>query len=167
MMPDRLNLMPAQDALSALLNCCGSQEWASRMLDQRPYPSVEQLLESADRTWLALPELDWLEAFAAHPRIGERSAAATSQREQAGVLAAGDDVKRALAAGNAEYEARFGFIFIVFATGKTPEQMLQLLRDRMANDRATEIRTAAAEQMKITRLRLQRLLASTPSTSNT
>ena len=145
-------------ALDVLLQCCGSHEWANRMVAERPFPSTEHLLNSADRNWLALSEIDWLEAYGAHPRIGERSASVWSQREQAGALTAEEETRHALAVGNLEYETRFGFIFVVFASGKTPEEMLELLRARISNDRDTEMRNAAAEQMKITRLRLERLL---------
>lgn len=155
---DELNALAPPDAQYMLLQCCGSHEWSARMVEQRPFAGVRALLEAADRTWLALGEPDWLEAFRTHPRIGERSGSAWSQGEQAGALSAADETKHALAAGNAEYEKRFGFIFIVFASGKTPDEILELLRQRLRNDRETELHNAAAEQMKITRLRLGRLL---------
>ena len=154
----QLNELAPADAAYMLLQCCGSQEWASRMTSQRPFQTVEDLLDAADRHWLGLSEVDWLEAFAAHPRIGERSISIWSQREQAGALSAEDATKRDLAIGNVDYEKLFGFIFIVFASDKTADQMLALLRERLGNDRDTEIRNAVAEQMKITRLRLARLM---------
>lgn len=153
-----LNELPAGEAVRLLLSCCGSREWVQRMLNQRPFKDNEALYDASDRTWLALREVDWLEGFAAHPRIGERTDSAVSQREQAGALSAADELKRALELGNAEYERRFGFTFIVFATGKSAQEMLEILRKRIDNDRDTELRSAAAEQMKITRLRLQRLV---------
>lgn len=140
-----------------LLQCCASREWATQMVALMPFPSLNDLLDAADRVWLSLGEVDWLEAFAAHPRIGDVTDSAIAQREQAGVLSADDEMKRALAEGNAEYKRRFGFIYIVFATGKTPDQLLRLLRKRLYNERAVEIKVAAAEQMKITRHRLQQL----------
>lgn len=155
-----LNALPAGQATRVFVECCGSREWATRMVALRPFADADTLLNEADRNWLALGEVDWLEAFAAHPRIGEGAESATAQREQAAALSADDVMKRALASGNDEYEKRFGFIYIVFATGKSPQEMLELLRKRLNNDRSTELKNGAAEQMKITRLRLQRLLAS-------
>jgi OHCU decarboxylase len=108
--------------------------------------------------WPKLSEADWLEAFAAHPRIGEPSESAWSRREQAAVYTAVERTRRALAAANAEYEKRFGFTYIVFASGKTPEEMLELLQQRLDNPREVELKNAAAEQIEITRLRLERLL---------
>ena len=156
---EHLNEISAAEAVHTFLGCCGSLEWATRMNELRPFGSVEIVLDAADREWLRLGEMDWLEGFAAHPRIGERSDSLTSQREQAAVYAAGDVIARALAKANAEYDKRFGFIFIVFATGKTPEQILEILNKRLTNPRDVEIRNAVAEQMKITRNRLQRLLS--------
>ena len=155
---EQLNEMEAAEAVNCFLGCCGSLEWASRMNELRPFGSVSILLDAADREWLRLGETDWLEAFGAHPRIGERSTSATSQREQAAVYASGDTMTRALAKANAEYDKRFGFIYIVFATGKTPEQILENLEKRLGNSRDVEIRNAVAEQMKITRNRLQRMV---------
>lgn len=151
-----LNGLDAGEAMKVMLACCGSLEWATRMNALRPFGSTEILLDSADREWLRLGEADWLEAFGAHPRIGERSDSQQSQREQAAVYSAGDTISHALAKSNADYDKRFGFIFIVFATGKTPEQILELLDKRLHNSRDVEIRNAVAEQMKITRNRLQR-----------
>ena len=155
---DELNALNAGDALKVLLACCGSREWATRMNDLRPFGTVEIVLDSADREWLRLGEADWMEAFGAHPRIGERTDSPISQREQAAVYSAGDSIARALAKANAEYDKKFGFIFIVYATGKTPEQILEILDKRLHNPRDVEIRNAVAEQMKITRNRLQRIL---------
>ena len=153
-----LNVAPQARVIRVFLECCGSREWATRMLSQRPFADAQALLDAADRNWLALSEVDWLEAFAAHPRIGEQTDSAVSRREQGPALRAADAMQQALAHGNAAYYEKFGFIFIVFATGKTADEMLAMLRSRLNNDRAAEVRTAAAEQMKITRLRLQRLL---------
>jgi OHCU decarboxylase len=155
---DYLNEMEAAEAVNAFLACCGSLEWATRMNELRPFGSVEIVLDAADREWLRLRETDWMEAFGAHPRIGERSDSPASQREQAAVYSAGDSIARALAKANAEYDKRFGFIYIVFATGKTPEDILENLNKRLHNPRDVEIRNAMAEQMKITRNRLQRML---------
>ena len=161
----RLNALSAADAEAELLACCGSRRWAREMAARRPFADVAALLAAADEVWWALGPDDWHEAFRAHPRIGERKAAPAqgaraaswSAQEQAG--AAGDDVAAALAEGNRAYEERFGHIYIVCATGKTADEMLAILRARLANDAATELRAAAAEQAKITRLRLEKLLA--------
>lgn len=161
-----LDAIPARTAATLLLNCCGSSRWVSEMVAARPFGSRDAVLSEADRIWTSLGASDWLEAFAHHPRIGERTAALThgelgdewSEDEQSGVADADDDARKALAAANQEYERRFGYIYIVCATGKTPEEMLELARQRLRNDGATELRVAAEEQRKITRIRLQKLL---------
>jgi OHCU decarboxylase len=153
-----LNDLPAPQARAALLQCCGARQWVQRMTALRPFATTDDLLRAADRTALELTREDWLEAFAAHPRIGQRSASAWSQAEQAAALNADHTVQQRLARANAEYEQRFGFIFIVFAAGKSPEQILQILHARMRNSRDTELRNAAAEQQQITRARLHKLL---------
>ena len=132
------------------------------MVARRPFGNQPALLAAARDEWLALPEPDWLEAFSHHPKIGDAVAlrarfAATrdlSEKEQAGAAGASDEVLAALADGNRAYEARFGFIFIVCATGLTAEEMLTRLRSRMGNDPDVEIRIAAEEQAKITAIRL-------------
>ena len=159
------NALCDADARAALLSCCGSRRWADAMLARRPFASMADLLAAADAVWAGLDRADWLEAFAAHPRIGDlgglrKKFAATahwSAGEQAGVAGAGEDVLRELAEGNRRYEERFGHIFIVCATGKTAAEMLRLLRARLPNEPAAELAVAAAEQAKITRLRLEKL----------
>ena len=163
----RLNALSAEDAERALLTCCGSREWARRMAAARPFASVDALMERADAVWWELGEDDWLEAFRAHPRIGEKKAEAGqtgrerawSAGEQAGMSAAVEETQAALAEGNRAYEDRFGHIYIVCATGKSADEMLALLNARLSNDAAAEIRVAAEEQRKITRIRLEKLLA--------
>lgn len=127
------------------------------MSASRPFRSAEELLERADSVWRALAEPDWREALSAHPRIGDRSASGRAAREQAGALDGGASALEELAAANEEYEARFGHIFVVCAAGKTAAEMLALCRKRLHNDPSTEIRVAAEEQRKITRLRLESL----------
>lgn len=156
---DRLNALPADEAESVFLACCGTRRWARLMAASRPFPDVDSLMETADRLWLGLPWEDWLEAFAAHPRIGE-SGGAWSRQEQAGAAGAAPEVKAALARANRLYEERFGHVFLVCATGKSAEEMLALCRGRMANDPQTELAVAAGEQAKIARLRLEKWLAS-------
>ena len=124
----------------------------------RPFPSPEALLATGDAVWAALDAADWLEAFAAHPRIGDARAAGEAAREQAGTAGADADVRRRLADGNRDYERRFGYIFIVCATGKSAPEMLAILEERLANEAAVELPIAAEEQRRITRLRLGRLL---------
>jgi OHCU decarboxylase len=161
-----LNSSPAVEAEAEFLKCCGSTRWARTMTGDRPFNSAADLLANADTVWLGLRDSDWLEAFRAHPKIGEQKAAAGqseqaqswSAQEQSGIQDAAADTKTALAAGNREYEERFGFIFIVCATGKTSAEMLAILNERLQNDPGTELRRAAEEQRKITRLRLEKLL---------
>jgi 2-oxo-4-hydroxy-4-carboxy-5-ureidoimidazoline decarboxylase len=150
-------------ARELLTRACGSSRWVERMMARRPFGNERKLLFAARNEWFGLGEADWLEAFAHHPRIGDRASLAArfpathdlSSKEQAAVGAAHADVLTQLADGNEEYVAKFGFIFIVCATGKTAPEMLQLLRDRLSNDRASELRIAAEEQARITALRLQ------------
>ena len=127
------------------------------MTAERPFATLENLLEASDRTWRSLPEAEWRTAFAAHPRIGERLAGKREAREQAGALLADEETAAAIARANREYEERFGRIFLVCASGKSAEQLLALCRSRLHNDEETELRVAAEEQRMITRLRLERL----------
>ena len=151
----------------ALLQCCGSKRWAREMVQAQPYPNVETLIAKADDIWWSLSSEDWLEAFRSHPKIGEKKAAAPvsdqsrqwSGQEQAGVNNASRETIDDLAALNRAYEQKFGFIFIICATGKTSEEMLSALRKRLDNDPATELSVAAVEQSKITELRLKKLIS--------
>jgi 2-oxo-4-hydroxy-4-carboxy-5-ureidoimidazoline decarboxylase len=156
---DELNHLDAPRADAQFMRCCGSTRWAAAMTSARPFATLDAMRDHAARIWTSLGKPDWLEAFAAHPKIGEqRSVSAWSTAEQAGMAAAGDDVRGRLAALNAAYEARFGYIFIVCATGRTPEEMLTLVDARLTNDPAVELPIAAAEQGGITALRLAKLL---------
>ena len=151
-----------EDARRLLRACCGSERWVERMMRSRPFASRDAVLSAAHDVWLALDEIDWKEAFSHHPRIGDRDALQTrfpatrhlSAREQAGIDGAHEDMLSELASRNQKYEARFGYIFIVCATGKSADEMLALLRERLTNNPADEIRLAAGEQAKITALRL-------------
>ncbi len=127
------------------------------MIAGRPYADDRALLEAADRAWWELGREDWLQAFSAHPRIGERSADSWSRWEQAGVDGAGADIRRRLAAGNEAYERRFGHVYLVCATGREAPELLADLETRLTNDPARELRIAATEQAKIIRLRLEKL----------
>src|SRR5215213_10835206 len=152
-----LDKMTESAAAELLADCCGSSRWVSEMIAARPFGSRDSVFSAADRIWSLLSASDWVEAFEHHPRIGERTSAVAqgvraaewSSREQAGIETAGDDLRKALAALNQEYERRFGYIYIVCATGKTPEEMLALADKRLRNAAAAEIRVAAEEQRKI------------------
>jgi 2-oxo-4-hydroxy-4-carboxy-5-ureidoimidazoline decarboxylase len=152
-------------ARDAMIACCGSKRWAAAMVALRPIASVGALSEAADRVWAAMWEADWLEAFAGHPRIGERQRASTSlqsvawsKQEQAQASTVGDRVLAELAEGNNLYEQRFGFTFIVCATGKSAEEMLGILNRRLAGGRETELREAAEQQRQIMQIRLEKWL---------
>ena len=163
-----LDAMSEPQAKKLLAECCGASRWVSEMLARRPFRSRAVVLSAADEIWRSLDPAAWREAFSHHPRIGERKSAmpqskrgsAWAAREQSGVERAHDDVRAELAAANREYEQRFGYIYIVFATGKSAEGMLALARERLRNDPDVELRVAAEEQRKITRVRLEKLLDS-------
>ena len=163
---DRLNSLSREEAEAGFLKCCGSAKWAQRMAQLRPFQTAEQLHDSAGRVWWGLQQEDWVEAFRQHPKIGEKKAAVaqtprTSQwarEEQSGTRNARPELLDALAQANRKYQQRFGYIFIVCATGKSAEEMLALLEQRLHNAPAAEILIAAEEQSKITRLRLEKLL---------
>ena len=161
------NAADAESAMEAMLACCGAQRWAEGMVALRPIASVFALSETADSVWATMGEADWLEAFACHPRIGERKStspseksARWSQQEQAGAGSASNDVMRELAEGNALYEQRFGFTYIVCATGKSADEMLAILKRRLASDRMAELREAAEQQRQIMQIRLGKWLVS-------
>ncbi len=164
---DVLNGLPEAERRQALLNCCGSRRWVELMQAAFPVSAEADLFRHADQAWAQCGEPDWLEAFTHHPKIGDldslkKKFAATAQwagSEQGAVAAAAEEILKALAEGNNAYEEKFGFIFIVCATGKSAEEMLALLRQRLPRNRDEELRTARDEQHKITLLRLQKLLA--------
>jgi 2-oxo-4-hydroxy-4-carboxy-5-ureidoimidazoline decarboxylase len=153
-----LNALPDDEAAAAFLRCCGSTRWARMMAAARPFAGVDALAAAAETAAGSLDRPDWLEAFAAHPQIGESTRSSWAAGEQVGSRSASDEVRRRLAEGNTAYHERFGYIFIVCATGKSAAEMLRLLEGRLTNDAATECRVAAGEQRKITRLRLAKLL---------
>ncbi len=189
---EQLNALDPESASHALNRCCRSARWVDMMVRARPFPSAEAMAECADAIWASLDAADWLEAFAAHPRIGESRGAAASklgvgglsesasrgsggsggssgggdlsgsatweEQEQAGARWAAHDARERLAEGNRQYEARFGYIFIVCAAGKTVGNMLEILEGRLENHPRKELQVAAEEQRQITRLRLGKLL---------
>jgi 2-oxo-4-hydroxy-4-carboxy-5-ureidoimidazoline decarboxylase len=160
------NSADPQAALEAMTDCCGSRRWAVAMVDNRPIASEEALHETADGIWNTMTEADWLEAFACHPRIGERKPAlashrssAWSQQEQSSIPTVADAILASFAEGNVRYENQFGFTYIVCATGKTPEEMLSILERRLGNSRETELHEAAEQQRQIMHIRLRKWLA--------
>ena len=163
-----LNSLPAAEAEKELLQCCGATRWAQQIAEARPYPTLEALLATATELWWSLDRDDWLEAFRSHPKIGEKKAAEPvstqarqwSGQEQAGVAAASQETVDSLATLNRAYEEKFGFIFIICATGKSSAEMLSALRERLEHEPVDELPIAAAEQSKITALRLNKLLTS-------
>lgn len=164
---ERLNQAGDAEAESMFRDCCGSHEWAKRMTRSRPFSSKNELIRAAVAIWNELGTSDRLEAFAAHPKIGETKAADSQQErsadwsagEQAGMKSANDILKQDLAAANTEYFEKFGFIFIICATGKSGGEMLKICRERLNNDRQAEIANAAREQQKIIVIRLKKLLS--------
>jgi OHCU decarboxylase len=164
---ERLNSLTHDEAEAELLQCCGSTAWACGMSARRPFGDTGDLLRAAEEAWAGLDEEDWLEAFGRHPRIGESKSAAEqtaterewSQREQSGAGAADAGARRELEELNRAYAEKFGYIFIVCATGRSSEEMLAALRARLQNDPASEIANAAGEQRRITKLRLEKLLS--------
>jgi OHCU decarboxylase len=176
-----LNALDAETAARELLRCCGSRRWAERMAGLRPFVSIEGMAGAADRVFETLDRADWLEAFAAHPKIGGGSPPPSrrsshepgasgggrasaergsdwSEQEQASIADAADATLRRLADANRDYEVRFGYIFIVCAMGKSAAEMLELLERRIDHDPAIELGVAADEQRKITRVRLVKLV---------
>lgn len=154
------------EARNAMLACCGAKRWADAMVALRPIASVLALSEDADRVWGTMQEADWLEAFACHPRIGERKvsahagaqSAAWSQAEQAQTNLASENVLAEIAAENQKYEEQFGFTYIVCATGKSAEEMLAILKRRLGSTRDAELREAAEQQRQIMQIRLGKWL---------
>lgn len=161
------NEEPESVAMETMIACCGASRWAEAMVALRPFSSIVELSTEADRVWSTMDEADWMQAFASHPRIGEHKAAhanaisaAWSQQEQSSAANSAERVMDDLADGNRLYEERFGFTYIVCATGKSAEEMLAILNRRLARDRSTELREAAEQQRQIMQIRLGKWLAS-------
>lgn len=157
------------EASETMLACCGSKRWAAAMVAMRPIASVEELSDAADRAWGTMQEPDWLEAFACHPRIGGRNPAPVathasaqsstwSRQEQSSASTANESMLAELAEGNQIYEERFGFTYIVCATGKSADDMLAILKRRLASNRDAELREAAEQQRQIMQIRLGKWL---------
>jgi OHCU decarboxylase len=165
----QLDSLPAAEAAFKLAACCGSTAWVAGMLAFRPFCTSDNVFAAAEEVAGYLTQTDWLEAFSHHPRIGGQNAVAAvsstaatwSSGEQFASSTARGEVQAALAVANAEYEQRYGFVFIVCADGRSAEEILHALRARLRNERDTEIDHAAHEQRQITRLRLEKLLSGT------
>ena len=155
---DAFNRLTDQQGMHVLLEVCSSTMWARQVLAAAPFPDVDAVLDRADRVLAELPDAEIDAALDGHPRIGGRVDDASSAREQAGVATAGDDVRAELAAKNRTYEDTFGYVYLVFASGRTAEELLAILTERLANDPDTERRVMRGELAKINRLRLERLL---------
>jgi OHCU decarboxylase len=168
----RLNALSVMQAEAELMACCGASRWARGMVARRPFGNFAELFAAADEIWRSLGREDWLEAFARHPQIGEKAtekrveaqpgqplSSRWSADEQSGAQRNSADIVARLAEGNRVYRQRFGYIFIICATGKTAEEMLAILERRLQNDASAELTIAADEQRRITQLRLEKLLA--------
>lgn len=169
---ERLNGLPAAEAHAGLLACCGASHWAREMVARRPFLDSAELFSAADQIWRSLGREGWLEAFASHPQIGEKRgekqieseagqklSSRWSAEEQSGTQQNPAEVMTKLSEGNRAYRERFGYIFIVCATGKTASEMLAILERRLQNDPSAELPIAAEEQRHIMHLRLEKLLA--------
>ena len=159
---EMFNSLPDEQAEALLLGCCTSRAWVRAVMGGRPYASADEVYTAADAALAEMTEADLDEALAGHPRIGQQSGAvhATwSGREQAGMEAAPDDVRVAMVEANRAYEARFGHVYLVCATGRSGEELLDILRGRLGNDAVTERRVTREELGKINRIRLERLVS--------
>lgn len=162
---EKINQTSKKEAFDLFFKCCASKKWAQAMADQRPYSNREDLVEKADKVWFALKPSDWQESIAGHPKIGDldslkkkfASSEALTREEQSGVSGASEETLKSLKQGNDNYEAKFGFIFLVCATGKSAEEMLDILNARIPNSLEKELNNVALEQSKITKLRLEKL----------
>ncbi len=165
---EKLNNLSKEEAKSELLKCCGSEKWSEKVAEGRPYSSKELLFNYSDKVWSEASNEDIFEAFSHHPKIGDlesltkkfSSTKDWASGEQSGVNVATQEVLQALATGNLAYEEKFGYIFIVCATGKSASEMFSILQERLKNEPETEIKVAANEQNKITHIRLEKLLNS-------
>lgn len=167
---EEFNRLPTAEAQTLLNQCCAAQAWVQSMVSARPYTSMQQLLNTADQIWKDMDEKNLLEAFSAHPQIGNvvsllekyASTKAMAAGEQSAIATASKETIEELAQANRTYLEKFGFIFIVCATGKSALEMLDLLYKRLPNSREQELINAAEEQQKITAIRLQKFLETSP-----
>ena len=160
---DGFNKLTDRQRMNLLLGVCSSPTWARRVLAGAPFRSAGALLDRADRVLTELPEAEIDAALDGHPRIGATADNASSAREQAAVITADQSVKAELAAKNCEYDHKFGYVYLVCASGRSAEELLDILTDRLRNDPETERRVMRSELAKINRLRLERLLSEPPA----
>lgn len=155
------NKLSKEEKAKQLLSCCGSSAWVAMMMKQFPFAGEKELVNAAIHIWYNQCEsFDWMESFTHHPKIGDIKSQAKkfAGKEQASVAAATKKTITSLANANKEYEAKYGFIFIVCATGRSATEMLRLMEDRLSNSIGEELHIAMGEQMKITILRFQKLI---------
>ena len=163
---NNINSLSPEQAFNAFMQCNTSERWCKCMTQSRPFESIESLRESADNHWKKSSEQDLLQAFEGHPEIGDVSTLREKYRnteklaghEQSGINNATENTLELLAKGNHDYKEKFGFIFIICASGKSAEEMLELLLQRLPNTRQEELKNAAEEQRKITQIRITKLL---------
>lgn len=159
------NALSKDQAKQELFRCCGCTKWADELMEHFPFTTIVDMKLISDKIWFKCSEQDWLEAFSHHPKIGEQpgeqhtSTASWATVEQAGVKTAGEKIKSELIRLNTEYEKKFGYIFIIHATGKSVEEILHILRERIPNNPDKEFHIASGEQNKITHLRIDKLLS--------
>lgn len=161
-----VNDLNSAEAQTVFSQCCTSTRWIDAMVNARPFTSREAMNQKADQIWATLEEADFLEAFDGHPKIGDVSTLkakyantkAFASGEQSGVEIATDDIIQALKEANDAYDEKFGFIFIVCATGKSANEMLDILNGRLPNTRDQELQNAAEEQRKIFQIRLNNVV---------
>jgi len=166
---ERVNELSPEEARAELLRCCAVERWARRVVDGRPYDSVEELRQAADEAWRDLGEDDWRQAIDHHPRIGEgpdgnrfHGTREWSREEQSGLATASEETRDRLAIAQQAYEEKFGYIFLICATGKSGDEIAIALEARLGNSPDTELAVAAEELRKITILRLEKLLVDEP-----
>jgi 2-oxo-4-hydroxy-4-carboxy-5-ureidoimidazoline decarboxylase len=162
---EAFNALPDAEAREVLSRCCGARRWVEQVAGRRPTAAFDELLVAADEAFATLERADWLEAFAHHPKIGDPESARTkfvptaewASEEQAGLVGARETLLEALAEANRAYEEKFGYVFVVSAAGKSADELLGALEDRLPNDPDEELGVAATEQMKITHVRLHKV----------
>lgn len=162
---EEFNNLPRYQALATLMQCCSASRWAEEIVGLRPFASLSALQESSQTVWAEMREQDLLEAFDGHPKIGDPDSLKTkysttkeiASSEQSGIKHASDQVIEELASYNQAYLDKFGFIFIVCATGKNADEMLTSIKQRLSNLRERELALAAKEQQKITTIRIDKL----------
>lgn len=165
---EKLNSLEKNTLKEEFLKCCGSNNWAENLVNEFPFESEQELFSKSDNVWNSLNKNDYLEAFSQHPKIGDINSLAKkfantkgwAENEQSGVNSANQQVIEELAEYNDIYDKRFGYIFIVCATGKSAQEMLDILKSRVDNDAEKELKIASEEQNKITKIRLEKLLKS-------